>query len=469
MGPLRADAHGPTMAGSLVLAVLMVTTGSRVAQLGFPTIAVLLLVAAAAHLAILLQGHPGGPWHLASESPLSVHDERVIRVALGLHVALQAVYVFEHAGPGLAGLAAIGAFLVFGIVTVDAIRVRPWLGSWSSAGTAVAFLLFGLTWIAVRAASTDVLVWQEVGLDRLLHGVDPYVRGYPNIYPAEAAARFYAPGLVDGGIVMIGYPYPPLTLGLALPGWLLGDVRVSHALALAIAGFMLTRCGRAGRIGACLVWTNPSAPFAIENGVTETFVVLALVLVITSWEGGDRRLGVLIGLLLVSKQYAILLTLPLWWAARRWGRDRRSTVLRWIVLSASVTTLPLAMWNVAEFWFSVVELQFRQPFRDDAVSLLVVVVNLVSWPPLRAFTGILVAGIVTGGLWAWRQVGDRDLDVQLTAGAFLTLIFFLLSKQAFLNYYFLTACVLAIAFACGAPGRFDQHGSPADVDTRMAG
>ncbi len=57
---------------------------------------------------------------------------------------------------------------------------------------------------------------------------------FPDVYDGKLAV--YATGVSQNGRLQFGYPYPPLTLLLALPGHLLGDFRYAQLAALTLAG-----------------------------------------------------------------------------------------------------------------------------------------------------------------------------------------------------------------------------------------
>jgi hypothetical protein len=150
---------------------------------------------------------------------------------------------------------------------------------------------------------------------------------------------------------------------------------------------------------------------------------------------------VALGLLLASKQYLILAApLVLLLPAPHIPRGKLA-VMAIAAGVALLVSLPLVLWDVRAFVHSAVTLQFRQPFRAEALSYLV---------PLTEGTGVgapvwvpfACAGVATL-LALWRS--PRTPSGFAVAVAFVLFAFFATSKQAFRNYY---ALVLA-ALCCG--------------------
>ena len=84
----------------------------------------------------------------------------------------------------------------------------------------------------------DVYLWQQSTSAALMHGTDPYEVRIPNLY---RNVRFYGPGLTDQhGYVTFGFPYPPLSLLMVLPGFLVrGDIRYALTLAVAVSATLM--------------------------------------------------------------------------------------------------------------------------------------------------------------------------------------------------------------------------------------
>jgi hypothetical protein len=112
-------------------------------------------------------------------------------------------------------------------------------------------------------------------------------------------------------------------------------------------------------------------------------------------------------------------------------------------------TLPLALWEPTGFLRAVVELQFYQPFRPEALSYLGLLAGPGGQAPFGTGVAFAVAAVVMG-LALWR-VARTPAGFALGVAA-LFLAFFVLNKQAFANYYFFVVGALCVAVAAAAPG-----------------
>ncbi len=71
----------------------------------------------------------------------------------------------------------------------------------------------------------DVMEFQQEGSKDLLAGRDPYASRWRDLYFGQPRPfPLYGPGVDDGhGMLTYGFPYPPLSLFLALPGYVLAS------------------------------------------------------------------------------------------------------------------------------------------------------------------------------------------------------------------------------------------------------
>jgi hypothetical protein len=111
---------------------------------------------------------------------------------------------------------------------------------------------------------------------------------------------------------------------------------------------------------------------------------------------------------------------------------------------AAAITLPFFLINPAAFWKAIVEYQLIQPFRSDSISLLVSSVNSFGWPAPWTYAVLPLAG---GGLTALALAlrTPRTPPAFAAAVGLTLLVTILLSKQAFMNYYFLVSGAFLIA------------------------
>jgi hypothetical protein len=335
---------------------------------------------------------------------------------------------------------------------------------WQRARLPLGIGLFVLTgiWIIVNAPepAIDVYVVLRDSCAALLAGRNPYAITFPNIY--EAATPFYGPGVAVGGRLNFGFVYPPLILLFTLPGYLLGDVRYAHLVAMAATAALIgvLRPGRRGFLVAMLYLFSPRSFFVMERSWTDPFVTLTLALVVFAVLRARRLLPLALGLLLASKQYLVLAlpALPLLWPAPL-PRKRFAIVIAQAALVAAVISLPLALWDVRAFWHSTVDFQANQPFREDALSYLAAFAWLTG---LQASCAIGFVGAVVVMALAARRC-PRTPSGFCTILALTYFVFFAFNKQAFCNYYFFPlAAVCAAIAALDLTGERDGGGgSPA--------
>ena len=292
-------------------------------------------------------------------------------------------------------------------------------------------------------ALIDVAVFLRDGAVAVLHGHNPYAMTFPNIYPPKATQQFYGPGVVINGRVTFGFPYLPVVLLVAVPAQLLGDVRYGQLIAMLVTALVLRRLAsdRVGRAAAVLSVAAPMAIPMLSGAWTEpTLVALLACLVLTLERRRYAFVAVFLGLFIVSKQYVVIM-IPLIWLIRRWLTRR--TILIGLGLAAAVT-LPFFVVDPPAFWKAIVQYQLIQPFRPDSVSLLVSSVNTFGWPPPWTYGVLPLAG---GGLTAVALAlrAPRTPPAFAAAVGLTLLVTILLSKEAFMNYYYLVSGAFLIA------------------------
>jgi uncharacterized membrane protein len=303
----------------------------------------------------------------------------------------------------------------------------------------------------------DVFMFQQTGASRLLHGLNPYLPGYPNLYGPNQ--HFYGPGMVgDDNLLTVGVPYPPVSLLLALPAYVIGgDVRFADIAGITASALLLILCrpGRWTGLTAMLFLLTPRVLLIIELSWTEALFVMTFSLVMfcaLRWKAG---LPYALGLFFATKQYSIL-TLPFvsFLAAAEGWKGAVRLIAKALSLAA-VVTLPFVLWNPHAFWRSVVEFQIRQPFRADALSHLVWIRAALPQSPLVMLAPFVGYALATA-LVLWRS--PRTPAYFAAGTTFVWLVFVAFNKQAFCNYYY-----FAIATACWAAAA----SSADDADRRI--
>jgi hypothetical protein len=387
----------------------------------------------------------------------------------------------EGAGPkaSVAAAAAItGAAVISRFATNTGTTTVATMAAYAGLATAAAFAPGRLHWrcvtpaavfatahVIVMAASLrarghhiDVEVFLSHGAQALLEGRNPYSLTFPDIYSAEESARYYGADVVEGGRILYGFPYPPPSLLWAVPGHLFSDVRLSALIALAILAVVFHGRGHSasGRALAVAVLVMPATMQVLAGSWIEPSIVALLGL--TVWALQRRHLApaaVLLGVLLVSKQY-MLVALPCLWILRPYVTRRLALI---VVGTGAAAVLPFLLVNPTAFWRAVVHWQFVQPLRTDALSLLVSSVNQFGWPSPSTYGVLpLSAGLVVSIAFAWRA---QPTPAMFALGVGLALLAtVLLSKQAFVNYYFLVGgALLVAAWGVADPTRTPDDGS----------
>ncbi len=326
-------------------------------------------------------------------------------------------------------------------------------GRWSRAVAALIVLAGGL-WIGVwtvRESPTPHIDVMPVHVDAfaaLARGESPYGITFDDMYQGNEA--FYSPEMRDGGKVLFGFPYPPLSLAMAWPGHaLLGDLRYSEVLALVIAAGLLVWVRRdgVGLLCAAVLLLAPRLPFHIEQGWTEPFPIVLLAATVATALRRPALAWLPLGLLMASKQHMALAVLFAPWlmASPRGARDTLTFCAKAVGIAAAVT-LPLALLDADAFYRSAILLQLREPFRLDSLSFARWFVA-EGWALDKhgATMVSLTAGIAGIALAWWRA---PRTPAGFAAGLALTcLLLTAFGKKAFLNYYMLVVAALLVAIA----------------------
>ena len=337
-----------------------------------------------------------------------------------------------HLLPFRIGVIVAGAVALVGVLAAD--RWRP---AALMALLATHALLGSWVLCAAPAPGVDVGLFQREAAEALLRGDSPYSITFAD--PYHDSSRFYGLGVSRDGRLTFGYPYPPLSLLLVTPSNVLGDFRYAQLVAMTLAGALVARArpGRLAFAAAAILLFTPRGFFVLEAGWTEPFAVAFLAAVGFCARRSARSLPVPLGLLIATKQY-----LPLVLLASPLLRPNLRALLPRAAVVAGLVTVPMALWDLPAFLHSAVLLQFRQPFRPDALSYLAALsdVGLGTGP---SWLGFLAAGAAAA--FSLRRC-PRTPAGFAAAVALVLLAFFAFNKQAFCNYYHLVIG----AFCCAA-------------------
>ncbi len=336
-------------------------------------------------------------------------------------------------------LALSAVLIVFGIA-----GAKNW---WFAAIVAIHFAMGVWVLRAQPKPPIDVFNAQMESADALARGENPYA-----IQISVGSfwdPKWYGSGMVENGHAKFGYPYPPLTLLMAMPGYaLFSDTRYAQLLALSgtalLLGFGLP--GLIPKLAACLYLFSPREFYVLEMSWTEPFIVLFMAATLVTAVRRPALLWIPLGLLLASKQYVVLLIPLVWLLMPRW-RDYLSLIAKSAALALAVS-LPFALWNLPAFWDTVVALQFHQPFRMDALSFSVTAVHRLGTTPPQ-WLPFLMMGLATAAALRWNPRTPAGFAAAAALALFLFVSF---NKQAFANYYSLIIGTLcgAVAIGCGA-------------------
>lgn len=316
-------------------------------------------------------------------------------------------------------------------------RVGPRRAVIAVCALTVAFtLVFGVTHLrSAEGVGLDVLFLHQEAAQAMSNGLNPYTDAVavPNRAPTA-----------DPDAEIVGYVYPPVTgVGYSLGQWALGDPRYTSIASwvgvLAILGVWAVRSPMSHLAYlVILLAALPGWPLVLRAAWTEPLSLLLLAVSAAAWRR-EVRSGVWLGVALASKQY-FLVAAPLLLPFGDRNRARRALA----AVSVIVLTVGAALlWDAAAFWRAAVEFHATTPPRVDSSNL----VGLLGWfgvvwnPPaiLPIGVGLAVAALVS------RR--SRDVTDTFVALALALAASFLVSSQAFANYWLLVMglCLLGLA------------------------
>lgn len=285
----------------------------------------------------------------------------------------------------------------------------------------------------------DTFTFQRDASKSLLQGINPYGTTQANILDPHQTALFYGPGMVANGRVKVGFQYPPLTLLWVLPGYLLGDVRISYIFAVIISAlFLFAICPNTRGLWIVSILLFSPLTLSVEYLCwTEPLVLMALSATVYAATNKRWWLPVALGLFLATKQYNFLALPFIGYFVHPFQWKGYWKLTGWSLAVAVTTVLPFAVWNFRGLWHDLVLFQLAQPFRPDTVSFA------VTFPLMMKIGPVLVLAFI-----AWAIRGGRRNAAMFAAAygvALLTLVS--TSKQGCTNYYFLIGQALFLSVA----------------------
>jgi hypothetical protein len=384
--------------------------------------------------------------------------------ALGLCVLTQVVAILLHNQRYVVvnwGTAAIGALALTQVLNVPKLRV-PSIAATLIVFSVVASMAFLRNW---KDPKIDVFLYQQMGAEGLLHGRNPFSLRFPNLY-GQMSRMYYGPGVVDANDQLtFGFPYPPLSLLMVLPAYVIGgDSRFADVIAVAATAGLMAAAWPSRRNGliAALFLLTPRVFFVVERSWTEPLLALGFSVVMFCARRWRAALPYAFGLFLATKQYTVL-AIPLAWLLLEQPRSFKQFAgfLAKSGLVALVITAPFFLWNPVEFYRAVVLWQLLQPMRQDALSFLVWFHENHPRIPIAPSLTPFIA-VVPAIAFVLRRC-PRTPAGFAAAFTLVYVVFFAVNKQAFCNYYYLVIATACWAAAAIPPPAASSSGSRANA------
>ncbi len=325
--------------------------------------------------------------------------------------------------------------------------VAAWLprGRWASALLGAAGLsLVGLTAAGMVWGSDNIDVFTAIqgAAEALIHGHNPYgpvfryfVEIKPNLF------KTVAPNFVLGH-----FPYGPLVPILAVPGRLLGDVRVMSMVCVlaTVAGiWYLARQGEASSDAhrvAALALASPLWVGMVHQAWVDVYMMAGIVwwLALRRDHRGWATVALTVGLSV--KFTSLVLVAP----AFLWSRRGRVEIVV-AGVAALLVMVPFALiTGVGTYVYSLLGYQLYLPFRTDSLSVAELIYQLSH---VKLPTAVPLIPLAVGVIWIiWRGRPRTGAELALQA-ALLNIAAFILAKQDFFNYYFASEVLLLAAIA----------------------
>jgi hypothetical protein len=336
--------------------------------------------------------------------------------------------IFLHAALGVAAIAA----------AMIALGARRWRAAF---WVAAAAQLFAAIWVIRETPEPHMDVWwaQQAGLEALVRGESPYSSRYPDIYRG-------------GPPILVGFPYPPLTLLVDLPSFVVArDLRYGNAVAFALAGILIAHLSRtrAAAMAALTLLFSPRVLYFLESGWAEPAAILCFAAAVSCAVRHVRALPLALGFAAVSKQHMplVLALAPLLRESLR-GLPWRRFLLAG-VLVAPLLSLLAVLPDVPGFIKSNVIVPAELPLRTDVLSYPAMLANELGFHS-SGFAVVLGFGLAAATVATMWFVAPRTPAGFAAACATSFLVFFAFNKYAACNYYFFVIAALVCAVAAAA-------------------
>jgi hypothetical protein len=375
--------------------------------------------------------------------------------------------------------AVLFAIVLFNMLLVLFANTAPWVGllsaaagGWYAFARATRWWWFGAipslvlqVWVAIAqwhwgTAAIDVFFTLQSATEHLLRGANPYLFQYRDEVPLPRPHWVLAP-----------FQYGPTTLYLGVPGRLLGDVRLLPAVALIATAIALV--GLARRRGhqqlRRVFYLTASLPLfvpMIVNGWVDVYTAAGLAIWWALRERSWMVASTALGIGAAAKPVMLVGLVPM----LVWDRSVRRDCL--VALGAAVVLcVPFVIWTgptrfvyaVAGVHVSVLNQPWPTSISFDAILLR------ARLPVVPDWVAVLLVGLSIPAAFRWRPAAKH---IQLSAASVLMIAALLLSRQSFLNYYFVIAVWMLLAIAEQASARaieVDREGRKGTIGVPSGG
>lgn len=357
---------------------------------------------------------------------------------------------WERLLEGLAGRPAILTSLaLIGTVSLSYLWRGMPLARWRFAIVLALFAHLGACTIHRPKPVIDVLVHEDDACAALLRGKNPYSELYPS--PYSDLSGYPAAFVREGKLAL--YWYPPLSIVVALPGYLAGDVRWSMVVALLAAAYLMVAAGRRlglapgdpAELGGVAFLLHPAGLYVLQHGWAEPLLaVCGAAAASAAAAGRPRLLALALGCLATVKQTGGLALAPFAQAGRLQWRDA--------VRGATPPLLLLGvfwLWDPVALWRGLITFHAQSALRFDslAVPALIWTETGVQTPMVLPF---LAAATVTAVVLA---APGLTLSQACLGNAAVCLAFFAFSKAGLVNYYWWASSFFPLAVVAAAGER----------------
>jgi hypothetical protein len=373
-------------------------------------------------------------------------------------LSFQPLLVHSQSPRGLETLgAALQVAALLGLVALLAtlLKKTAWVSSQPVFWVSLSFLFcirIAVPWIS-PTPHIDVFTSGTQGARYLLQGLNPYSQTYADLYDGTYG---YKPTFF----------YGPSYLLWITGGWLLGDIRWGNVAAEVLTALAMLRLLQGTKDAASgrwmiLAWLAfPASLFMLEQAWVDSIVLAALAWM---WLACARHrfvaAGIAAGLALGVKQTACLaVLLALAWSFRAQNRQAGIRFVLATALTSAVVYGPFLLWDAGAIWHSLVTTVLETPARNDALTLGAWLTH-AEWSQHGSALA-LGSGAFCAALIVWLVRRPRDLTALVGASALAYLAVFLCGFQAFCNYYWFVAGLLALSCVPQMAGGVEQGSGP---------